>query len=289
MDDATDHKGTGKTKLTPEQRREALSAAGRKGGKKKSGIGVARPRTEAVEESRLRLDKLRIIPSGAVVETTAVEWEEREAKILKMEWVFESKGMAPNTWLQEAKGFSDARSKSLVEASGGAASWYTEKEKLKNSVTETLVKRQVDLIAETQDTHITGAKLTMAKAMDMLAHGPEAIDKKTGAKTRWSLRSVDLLNCATAIEKAQKIYRTAIGFGSDEGGLKQILEAIQRTGLTQINIQNNTTIEHSEPDLPPEELAMRDKMTKMSYEDLVEIIEWRREQKRRKEEEAKKK
>jgi len=243
----------------------------------------------ALEEAKLEASKLVISHAKGKIkleDLSAEELHQKEASLFKLEWVFHNKGLAPQSWLQEEKKKTPRQALDIVTATGGAASWYREKDALKDSVTETLVKRHVDLVAETQENHIKGSQLTLAMAMDMLANGPKTKD----GKDRMSLRSVDLLNCATAIEKAQKIYRTAIGFGDDEGGLKQILEAIQRNGLTQVNIQNNTTINEApspDLDLTPEERAKRDKIATMSYEDLTEIIEFRREQRKKREEEMK--
>lgn len=264
-----------------------MSKTGKKG-------RVTRPHVEAELE---KIEKATVKATSpkkpemavTVIDTTVKELAAREADVFRKEWVFDSEGMAPQTWLREKKGMSDIRAETIVSSGGGSAAWYREKEATWNAITKGMVKKHVDLVVEVQETHIQGSKLTLAKAMDMLANGPEYFDKTTGEKKRGQLRSIDLLNCATALEKAQKIYRTAMGLGNDESGLKQILETLQRSGLTQINIQNNTTINEAakEPDLPPEEQAMRDKMQKMSYEDLVEIIEWRREQKKKREEEAK--
>lgn len=264
--------------------------SGKEKRKRKRPTGRGARTRPILEEEELIMAKTKVeMVDGKIIlrDLAAEDLETRESRLLKMEWALSADGLVPQSWLKQKRLMEENRAEKIIARSGGAASWYAEKEKIKDQVVKTITKRHVDLVVEVQESHIAGSKLTLAKAMDMLANGTEKYDRETKTNVRVPLRSVDLLNCATALEKAQNIYRKAIGLGNEEGGLKQILEAIQHAnGMTQINIQNNTTIEAAE-DLPPEELAMREKMQKMSYEDLVEIIEWRREQKRRREEEQK--
>ncbi len=79
----------------------------------------------------------------------------------------------------------------------------------------------------------------------------------------------------SSIEKAQQIYRRAMGLPNDEGGLQQILNKLERIretpttlNLTQ-NIQQNTAVQVQAPANP----------TDLSYDDIMLLIEAERSRK----------
>ena len=109
------------------------------------------------------------------------------------------------------------------------------------------------------------------------------IDRKTGEPKVsesgkpiiYPLRSIDLLNCASALEKCQKMWRTAMGFSNTEGeGVTQILERINQAQVQTNNIQNNVHIHNHGPAKPVND------PTKYTYEEIKLMIEIKREQKK---------
>jgi len=109
------------------------------------------------------------------------------------------------------------------------------------------------------------------------------IIKDGDGKIVWKgFRSIDLLNVMSAIEKAQQIYRRSMGFPNDEGGMAQILEKVAL-------IQNNTQIIVHEGDRPVVEKSEKEKaIDELSYDDIMEFVEFRREQKKAQAEEPEK-
>ncbi len=213
--------------------------------------------------------------------TGGVEQVAHDANVLRLEWAIKYSSMTPKQYLINVKGYSETQASKVLHASGSAHKWRAERESILDKMTETTVKRHVDLAAEVQDTHIKAAKIGLLKAMEYMANlrGEPYINKETGEPLRGDDRKIlykpyksnDLVNAMGAVEKAQNVYRKAMGLSSDEG-LTQILSRIQI---------NNTQINNGPV---PEGGAQTSKISQtfkeMDYDDVMEFVEIRREQKR---------
>lgn len=204
-----------------------------------------------------------------------VEKLRHDIEILKIEWAIKHPAMKPGVWLTDIKGYSGDQKKMIFDYAP-EKEWYSEKAKVLDKITESTVKRHIDLIAEVQEQHVTASKLGLARAIEMLSNNGLKVRRKDGKEYMMPLRSIDLLNAMTSIEKAQNIYRKAMGLPNDEGGLAQVLEKVQQVTIQQNiqnNVQNNTVIQSENTTITPE-LAK-----KLDYDTVLEFIEYRREQK----------
>ena len=196
-----------------------------------------------------------------------------DVELLKIEWAIKYPNMKPADWLMDIKGYSlDQKRRIFAEA--GEKTWHVEKDKILDKITETTVRRHIDLIAEVQEQHVAASKLGLARAIEVLSNnGVKVRSKKNDGKSvLLPLRTVDLLNVMSSIEKAQQIYRRAMGLPNEQGGLQQILEKVESINIQQ-NITNNTQINQSvvTSSVTPE-LA-----EKLDYDTVMEFIEYRRE------------
>lgn len=208
-----------------------------------------------------------------------------DSQLLRLEWAIKYPQLSPFEFLTEIKSYSAAQATRIITATGTLADWNQEKATVLDKMTESVVKRHIDIIAEVQETHVKASKVGLAKAIEFLsklsiepakdADGKIIVDGK--GKPVWKgFRSIDLLNIMSSIEKAQAIYRKAMGLPNDESGMAQILEKV-----SQLNIQQNHLHIHEAPGAAPKtELTMKVEK-EMSYDDLLEFIEFRREQKRK--------
>ena len=207
-----------------------------------------------------------------------------EVELLQTEWAVKHPNMPPTRWLQEIKMYSSGQA-TVILNEVPAVHWKDAKDSVLNALTESVVKRHIDLIAEVQETHIKASKLTLAKAVEMLSKmqlhpmkdkkGKVVLDDN-GKPYYKGFRSIDLLNCVSAIEKAQMIYRRSMGLGNDEGGFSQILEKLDRMkeAQNQTNIQINQTV------VAPPGGELAEKVKALGYEEVLEFIEYRREQRK---------
>jgi hypothetical protein len=203
------------------------------------------------------------------------KWK-HDVELLKIEWAIKYPNMKPGDWLVDIKGYAPDQKTTIFKTSP-EKNWHIEKDKILDKITESTVKRHIDLIAEVQEQHVAASKLGLARAIEMLTNnGIKMRSKKDGKEITMPLRSIDLLNAMSSIEKAQQIYRRAMGLANEEGGLAQILEKVQQVTIQQ-NIQNNTqvnntTVVQSESTTVSAELA-----EKLDYDTVMEFIEYRRE------------
>jgi len=188
------------------------------------------------------------------------------------------------SFLCEIKGYSTAQANMILRAHP-AIEWKKVRGEVLDKLTESTVKRHIDLIAEVQETHIKASKLGLAKSIEMLSRmqltplkdkAGRILMGDDGKPVYRGFRSIDLLNCMGAIEKAQQIYRRAMGLPNEEAGLSQVLDKINQmkeaAGTTLVqNIQVNV-------EAPVDELGQR--LAELKYEDVMELIERRRELKR---------
>lgn len=225
----------------------------------------------------------------ATYTAAAVDKWKHDVGILMTEWAVKYPLLSPRKWLIEIKGYTDYQAKQIMDFSGSDTSWVTEKNKILDKMTETMIKRHVDIMAEVQDTHIKASKVGLAKAVEMLSKmqieplvdsaGRFVKDPTTGKVLYKGFRSIDLLNCLGAIEKAQNIYRKAMGLPNEEGGLQQILNKMNEIGPA---VEQHLHIHEapSGPESKGEELARR-MDTEMSYDDIQTLIKIYRENKKR--------
>jgi hypothetical protein len=208
-----------------------------------------------------------------------------DVEILVMEWAFFFPNHSPTAYLQQIKGYSDTQTRDIFKVTESEA-WHERRRLAQDKLSGELIRRHIDKLAEVQDQHISASKLGLAQAVKMLAEGKTEIMRgkdgkpilnKDGTPKFKTFRSIDLLNCMSAIEKAQAIYRKAMGLPNDEGGLQQILNKLERMreapttfiNLTQNNTQVNNTAVKVENKNP----------TDLEYDDIMLLIEAKREQK----------
>jgi hypothetical protein len=228
-------------------------------------------------------------PKDAIrIELGGVDKIAHDAQILRLEWAIKYPTMSPREFLQDVKGYSFSQIRLILEKTGTAEEWNREKNAVLDRMTESVVKRHIDIIAEVQETHIKASKVGLAKAIEFLSKlsvepakdsDGRMIMDGNGRPVWKGYRSIDLMNIMSSIEKAQVIYRRAMGLGNDEGGMAQILEKIGQLNVQQ-NVQENHLHIH---EAPQSELGQKIEK-EMSYDDLLEFIEFRREQKKKQEE-----
>lgn len=207
-----------------------------------------------------------------------------DSEILRSEWAIKYPNTPPYRWLQDLKGYNENQAQTIVAYAGGIEEWHKERERLLDKMTESVVKRHIDQLAEVQETHIRSSKLGLARAVQMLTEGGRTrVDMETGLKKCGTdgkpivipLSPGELVGCMVAIEKAQMIYRRSMGLPNEEAGLAQILDKIQ-VHYNQTNIQNNVTVE------APKESEAEIMAKSMTQEQIEAFVEFRREEKARK-------
>lgn len=232
-------------------------------------------------------------PSPAVVEALPDFFDHEDAggkdklahdtEILIMEWAFFYPNHSPTAYLTDVKGYANTQMMNIFKIVA-PGDWPARRTMAQDKLTGELIKRHVDTMAKVQDEHISASKLGLARAVQMLASGNTELIKKDGKVVLDAagnpkfkqFRSIDLLNCMSSIEKAQNIYRRAMGLPNEEGGLQQILNKLERMreapsvnfNLTQVN-QSQTNVQVQAPQNP----------TDLGYEDIMLLIEAKREQK----------
>lgn len=238
---------------------------------------------EAKKEIEATFVKAIDVDGSDIVEIGGVERERHDANILRLEWAIKFPMLSPQEFLLHEKDYSPKQAHRIFEVSGGEAEWRDERDKLLNGVTETLIKRNIDKIVEMKETHIKLSQLGMAKIAEMMSkmqiepvlneEGKLMIDPRTKRPVYRGFRSIDLLNCASALSKFQDIQDKAMGVAPDLG-MAQIADAIKSHSAVQINVQNNLTIEEA-PKSKMEQIV-----EKLEYEDIAELIKERRAMKR---------
>jgi hypothetical protein len=206
-----------------------------------------------------------------------------DIEILVTEWAFFFPNHLPKQFLMDCKGYSVSQADSIL-GQYPALQWHPKREAAVDKLTEGLVRRHVDKMAEIQEQHISASKLGLAQAIKMLASGGTELLKDKDNKIQLDangnprykqFRSFDLVNCMTAIEKAQHIYRRAMGLPNEEGGLQQILnkvEKMQELRHQTLNVQINQIRTEASDGKPT--------VADLSYEDIMMLIEAKRDQKK---------
>lgn len=203
--------------------------------------------------------------------------------LLAMERAIMYPSYSVGAFLEEMKGYSVGQINRIFKHKP-ASEWEAAKDQVMDKITENVVKRHIDQLAEVNEQHIKASKLTMARAVEMLTklpvssrteydYEPDGVTVRRDPVTnkpmrKMTLRSVDLMNCSSAIKSAQEIYRKAMGLNNDDGGIQQILDKV--TQLSQINnVQNNVTINM-------QQTPLEQALSQMSYEQISELIEMKR-------------
>lgn len=172
------------------------------------------------------------------VEIGGTERERHDANILRLEWVIKFPMLSPQEYLLHEKDYSYQQAKRILAVSGGEAEWRDDRDKLLNGVTDTMIKRNIDKMVENSETHIKLSQLGIAKIAEMLtkmqidsvldAAGKIMVDLKTQRPIYRGFRSMDLVNCMNALERAQQVQRMAFGLSNDVG-IKQLTEMLTNT------------------------------------------------------------
>lgn len=218
---------------------------------------------------------------------------EREAEVLQLDWAIRFPLLKPLEFLTIEKGYSVNQANQILHESGGTSDWELRRTEIQNKVTETVVKRHVDQIAEFNDMFIKGAKVGMAKGLEMLSkfgiepvkdeHGKLIIDPRTKKPVYRGFRSIDLLNTVNAIKVTQEIHRRALGVRDDED-LQSILETVtnlkemQKREITLNQTNINLTMSPAKQEA---EKKIEQFVGKLSYDDIRTFIDYHREKKKK--------
>ena len=220
---------------------------------------------------------------------------EREAEVLQLDWAIRFPLLKPYEYLTIEKGYSVNQANQVLHESGGTSDWEMKRVEIQNKVTETVVKRHVDNIAQFNDTFIKGAKLGLAKAIEMMSklgiepakdeHGKLIIDPRTKKPIYRGFRSIDLLNTLNSLKISQEIWMKSLGVSPGEGGMAQLIEKV--TNLTDMQKRemtiNQTNINLTMSPVRQEaEKKLETFVEKMSYEDIRTFVEYHREKKKHK-------
>jgi hypothetical protein len=256
-------------------RREFKAVADKRTSKKKA---KADPTPQEFQRDLLDLEVPDLFEKGSKILKRDMGGNDKlkhDGHILMMEWAIKYADMLPRNFLRERRGYSENQAEAIIAHTGGTSEWANARDRVLDSMSESVIRRHIDKLVEVNDQHVAASKLTMAKAIEMLTklQVEVELDPKTGKPKKRGMRSIDLVNCANAIEKAQTIYRRAMGLPNEESGLAQILEKV-----AQINVQNNVQINQTV--VQPEKSEHQKKVEALSYDDILEFIEFRREQRR---------
>ena len=235
-------------------------------------------------------EKVSIDPLKAaerIVEVGGLSRIEREAEILMLDWAIRFPLMTPYEFLTIEKGYSVVQANAILHETGGTDDWHLKRVEIQNKVTETVVKRHVDQIADMNDTFIKASKIGMAKGIEMLSklgidaakdeHGKLIIDPKTKKPVYRGFRSIDLLNVLNSLKISQEIWRKGLGINESDSGMSQLIEKVtqlnelQRRELTVNNTQINLTVN---PIKAEAEQKIETFIKEMSYEDIRSFIDY---------------
>jgi len=214
-----------------------------------------------------------------------------DIELVMVEWAINFPDTSVSAFLKEIKKYSEKKVVVILERFPKEL-WENRREQFQDKVTERLVQRHTDMLAMVQEQHVRSSNLGLAKAIEMLSKfqiepmrnkdGKVVMDAFTRKPIYRGFRSIDLLNCMSAIEKAQIIYRRAMGLPNDGEGLAQILDRINANPTTQ-NVQINNY-----GSKPVEVDPVREKVQNMSYDEIMLFIEHKREKVQKEKDEIRK-
>ena len=208
---------------------------------------------------------------------------EREGHVLQMDWAIRFPLLKPQEYLVAERGYSIKQANAILHETGGEDDWVLRRVEIQNKVTETVVKRHVDQIAEFNETFIKASKVGLAKSLEMMTKlsldavkdedGKLILDPKTKKPVYRGFRSIDLLNTLSSVKIAQEIWRKAMGI-KDEEGMAQILEKIDQMNQQQriqVNQQINLTVNPAKKEA---EQKLESFVREMSYEDIRAFVDY---------------
>lgn len=273
-----------KGKRTDELKKTRVERAKRKYGTSQELDKVKEEIKEEIkEEMKDEVRKVPIVEAG-LVEIGGVEKERHDANVLRLEWAIKFPLLTPIEYLTGEKGYSVYQAQRILEVSGSIDEWIDEREKIVNGITETMVKRNIDKIVEMKEMFLGASKIALTKSIEMLSRlqidpvrdedGKLMIDPKTKKPVYRGFRSIDLLNCVSAIEKANSIMERVSGVKPELGleQVKQLLEQNKQQSI-QVNIQNNSVTLTTEE---PKKNKLEEFVEKLSYDEMQEIIREKR-------------
>lgn len=197
--------------------------------------------------------------------------EKEKIELLILEWCIKYPSISPKKYIMDVKHLSRSfyvRAMDIIPA----AEWRVRLQDYKTSLAETVTKEHFNNIAKVNDTHIQASKLSIAKIIEKLAKGVRVYQKKDGSLLEIGQRECypkEINDLTNALKTAQSVYRTAVGLPNEEGSI-QILEKLQAEKM-QVNINVNGEGKESETDLTKT-------LKSMSYDDLMTIIEMKKDQ-----------
>jgi hypothetical protein len=193
-----------------------------------------------------------------------------DASILKSEWSLFGGELAPETWLEQNKGYTQRQSKMLIDFEG-LGSWLEERTKVQNAILEKMAKRNIDQIVESNEYFVKGAKLGLVKTMDSLAKNPiRTINALTG---RWEsgLSMKDLSDGANALEKYHAVYLKAMGVHPKENvGITQIVNQLKVVHHHATGPSTGTTVEATSTTV---EGVPDPRLESLTYDEMFQVIE----------------
>lgn len=221
--------------------------------------------------------------ADTLMEIGGLDRIEREGHVLQMDWAIRFPLLKPQEYLVAERGYSIKQANSILHETGGEDDWVLRRVEIQNKVTETVVKRHVDQIAEFNETFIKASKVGLAKSLEMMTKlsldaakdedGKLIIDPKTKKPVYRGFRSIDLLNTLSSVKLAQEIWRKAMGI-KDEEGMAQILEKIDQMNQQQriqVNQQINLTVNPAKKEA---EQKLESFVREMSYEDIRAFVDY---------------
>lgn len=216
-----------------------------------------------------------------------------DGEILQLEWAIKFPMLSPKDFLLIEKVYSVVQTNDILHQTGGESEWQLKRAEIQNKLTETVVKRHIDQMAEVQELHVRASKLSLMKAIDMInrmqvepykdSDGKLVVDPTTKKPIYRGFRSIDLLNCTSSIEKAQQIYRRAMGIPNEHNGIAQIMEQINAQKVQHNSVEINNINLTVNPKKAEAEKKLEDFMEQLEYDDLREFVEYRRQQQNKKE------
>ena len=168
---------------------------------------------------------------------------------LQLEWATDYPTLSIRDFLMGRKGFTERRYRHII-SNAPACNWRLRREEIQNQITFKKLERHVEEAADMHRNYFSASKLTLARSIEFLNSGKPS-------------RSTDILNCAKAIETSQKIFLSSMGIADGQG-------------IVQIHQQQvvNMTKEPSQITVSP------DVERQLTYDDIMALIELKREQKR---------
>lgn len=235
--------------------------------------------------------KMLKVPAG---EPDSVAGPRRVARRLDVEALQIEKGvlypaMSVRDYLLNVKGYTSKQYSKFMEWAPVAV-WDERRTKLQNAVTAELLKRHVDVAAQTQDLFLNVTRLGITRILEMLTKWsveiyPEYVevpDPATPGKTKrvrkTSLRSIDVVNCMSAMKHAQDIYRKAMGLHDEADSIAGVIEQMRSlTGEANVTFNQQINVFTGTSKLAPE---ARKNIQELPYDDILPLIEAKRELRR---------